>query len=141
VTNVVIRPFKVSEYETWAAMVYDYDPTVRDLMDATWSRLNQRQVMSGWFATIDRQPVGFLHYIFHDFCFQPGPIVYLSALYVMPEFRRQGVATGALDWLFNVGRQLEWARIYWVTEHDNVAARALYDKIAKPDFVRYHADL
>ena len=67
---------------------------------------------------------------------------YLQDLFTAPEARRTGVAR-ALIGAVAVHACAEGAsRCYWLTKDSNLAARALYDKIAAHSgFIRYDFDL
>ena len=64
---------------------------------------------------------------------------YLGELYVVPEKRGQGIGRALMDAVFEVARQKGAGHIELNTSEDDVAARALYDKLGftnregKPD--------
>lgn len=65
--------------------------------------------------------------------------LYIDEVAVAPAFRRQGVARQMLDEMFALGRSLGCAEGWVGTEHDNVAAAALYEsrESAPEPFVMY----
>ena len=95
-------------------------------------------------CTSDRDDtlVGFAHYVLHPHTFSPKMICYLEDLWVEPSERRAGVGRTLLEALVARGNEQGWRRLYWHTETDNVAARALYDRIARAtNYVRYDVAL
>ena len=64
---------------------------------------------------------------------------YLAELYVVPERRGQGIGRALMDEVFAVAREKGARHIELNTSHDDVAARALYEKLGftnregKPD--------
>lgn len=82
--------------------------------------------------------VGFAHYVLHPHTFSSKMVCYLEDLWVEPPARRAGVGQGLIDALVARGRERGWRRIYWHTKADNVAGRALYDRMARAtSYVRY----
>jgi ribosomal protein S18 acetylase RimI-like enzyme len=64
---------------------------------------------------------------------------YLAELYVVPDKRGQGIGRALMDEVFAVAREQGAGHIELNTSHDDVAARALYEKLGftnregKPD--------
>jgi len=138
--DLYIRSADPTDYNSWARMVLDYDPDVKFQTYNTWAKFFNSEATC-LLAVKDKQVVGFLHYLVHDFCFKTGSVYYLSDLYVMPEFRRLGIARTLLQHLLDTVRKIKSSRVYWVTEFDN-PARHLYDEVGgHADFIRYHIDL
>jgi ribosomal protein S18 acetylase RimI-like enzyme len=85
---------------------------------------------------------GLAHYVLHPHTFSDRMVCYLEDLWVDPGARRAGIARRLIEALVARGREQSWRRIYWHTEADNAAARALYDRIARlTDYVRYDITL
>lgn len=140
-TPLKIRSALPDDCESWLEMVQCYDPDIADQAPETWRRIFEPESdITCHIATWNGEPAGFMQHIFHESTFLKGPVCYLSDLYVAPDFRRRGIARALLGHLLTSAHVQRWARIYWVTEHDN-PARGLYDEIGKPDFVRYHVDM
>lgn len=125
----------------WIRMVRDYDPDLTDdeiraAKEKDTSPKNTKLFLIEYGDII----VGFVQYLEHDFFFRKrGPVIYLSDVYVKPEYRCRGILGHVLDWLMIVGQNERWSRLYWVTDKDH-PIRPLYDKYAKFEFVRYHHD-
>lgn len=132
-------PISHGHRDEWRAMVLDYDPNIPD-PDIGWRKFfGTTKTHFGFFAVRDEDIAGFIHYQLQSITFVEEPVCYIADLYVKPEFRRLGVATDLINGLLLKAMSSDWARVYWVTENDN-PARALYDRLAKQDFVRYHVD-
>jgi ribosomal protein S18 acetylase RimI-like enzyme len=82
--------------------------------------------------------LGLAHYVLHPHTFSSKMVCYLEDLWVEPSARRAGIARTLVDALVARGKEHDWRRLYWHTETDNMAARALYDRIARAtNYVRY----
>lgn len=95
-------------------------------------------------STSDRDGtlVGLAHYVLHPHTFSTKMVCYLEDLWVEPSARRAGIARALIEALVARGNEQDWRRLYWHTETDNVAARALYDRIARAtNYVRYDVAL
>ena len=89
-------------------------------------------------AEFEAMPVGLAHYVLHPHTFSARMVCYLEDLWVEPLARRAGIGQRLIDALVARGRDRGWRRVYWHTEADNVAGRALYDRIARStNYVRY----
>ena len=82
--------------------------------------------------------MGFANYVLHPHTFSERLVCYLEDLWVEPSARGAGVGRALIDALVERGRTGGWRRIYWHVDAGNVAARALYDRIAPATgYVRY----
>ena len=105
----------------------------------TWTRiLDPDSGVMCLVAEPDGRDCGFAHCVVHEATSETQPVCHLEDLYVEPASRRRGVARAMLEWLRNAMRAEGWARLYWLTRHDNAPARALHEQFAQPDeVVRY----
>lgn len=137
---MMIRAATQTDYAGWSEMVADYVPALANIAPRAWARFFAPNPKDFCLVAIeDGQPVAFMQYTFHDFPFATKPICYMDSIYVRPEYRERGIASGLLGYLTSMASVMGWGRVYWVTETNN-PARGLYDKIAQSDFVRYHMD-
>jgi GNAT superfamily N-acetyltransferase len=89
-------------------------------------------------SDLESMLTGFAHYVLHPHTFSSRMVCYLEDLWVEPSARGAGIGRGLIDALVARGRDRGWRRIYWHTEADNVAARALYERVARAtNYVRY----
>ena len=107
--------------------------------DRTWKRiLDPDSAIMCVVAEADGQVQGFANCVVHENTWETQPVCYLEDLFVAPAARGRGIGGALIEWLRNAMRAEGWARLYWMTAHDNTAARALYDRFAEADgFVRY----
>lgn len=78
--------------------------------------------VEGWVAYVDETPVGTVLVV-------PGPteaLVEMSRLFVLPEYRRQGVAQALLEELHAWADKTSAPAIYLFVQTKRVAARQLY---------------
>lgn len=143
---ITIRQVERCDEVIWKEMVNDYDPDLKMGADAAWDKMmkcisNPETYRTGHFVIeYNGEVIGFFNIVNHLFPLQAGDVCYLADLYVVPEYRQLGIATFVLQDIIDTCTEECWERVYWVTEHGNVA-RKMYDKVAHPDFVRYHIDL
>lgn len=141
-TNMQIRKISEDDFDAWTRMVTNYDPDIGAArMQRAWYRFFAVAPQAFCMVAVeDSQPIAFMQYTFHAFPFSETPVCYMDAVYTQDEYRGRGIASALIGYLTEMGRIMGWGRIYWVTEPNN-PARSIYDKIAKPDFIRYHMDL
>lgn len=102
------------------------------------SVMDEANPMQCLIAEAEGRAVGFAVYVAHPYTWSPRSVCYLLDLYVRPEARGQGHARALMDALAEIGRREGWLRVYWMTQEDNLRARAFYDKIARRSpLVRY----
>lgn len=143
-SQTLIRPAlpadKAAWRKLWQGYCDFYAVTLSDAVTArTWSRiLDPDSGVLCIVAEVDGQVYGFANCVIHENTWEMQSVCYLEDLYVTPSARSRGVARALIEWLRNAMRAEGWARIYWVTAHDNQPARALYDQFTPADgFVRY----
>lgn len=126
--------------QLWRAYCDFYGAKVPDAVtQRTWKRiLDPDSAVMCIVAELDGRVVGFAHCVVHENTWETQPVCYLEDLFVDPQARGRGVGRALLEWLRNAMRAEGWARLYWMTRHDNAPARALYDSFTPADdFVRY----
>lgn len=126
--------------QLWRAYCDFYGTTLADEVTArTWQRiLDPDAAVLCMVAEMDGQVYGFANCVVHENTWETQPVCYLEDLFVHPSARGRGIGRGLLEWLRNAMRAEGWARLYWVTDENNHAARSLYDKFAPADGrVRY----
>lgn len=87
-------------------------------------------------AECDGEPAGFALFFYNYSTFLTQPGIYLEDLFVLPDYRRQGIATALLTYLTdraiaeNCGR-LEWSVLDWnasaITFYQGIGAEVLPD--------------
>lgn len=137
-TRFEIRSVATRDYAGWLQLwnMYcsfyhvDLDPRVTA---QTWSRINESSIPVYGLLTqsVDGELLGLCHYVCHPNTWSDRTVCYLEDVFVAPEARRLGVATSFIEKLKSIGVEENWTRIYWITNGDNIAAQATYDRIAK----------
>ncbi|MBV8280229.1 MAG: GNAT family N-acetyltransferase [Verrucomicrobia bacterium] len=79
-------------------------------------------------AEISRKPVGFALFFqtFSTFVGRAG--IYLEDLFVLPEFRRGGIATALFQELFRIARERDCVRVEWTVLDWNEPAIKFYSE-------------
>ena len=108
---------------------------------AAWQRLLHDPRFVGLGAWRGGVLVGVVHALFHASTWA-DEVCYLQDLFVTEAARGSGAGSALIDAVATVSRQRGAARLYWLTHHDNTAARALYDRVAvNRGFIRYDLPL
>jgi GNAT superfamily N-acetyltransferase len=126
--------------ELWRGYCDFYKAQLADgVADRTWKRiLDPDSAIMCVVAEVEGQVYGFANCVVHENTWETQPVCYLEDLFVLPSARGRGIGRALLEWLRNAMRAEGWARVYWMTGHDNEQARKLYDQFALADgFVRY----
>lgn len=128
----------------WQAYITFYESEVpADVTESTFSRILADEVLHGAMAR-DREgrPIGFVHWLTHPATWSSGVYCYLEDLFVDPEARGEGVGAALIEHVRDWARVFGATKVYWLTQHDNVRARGLYDKVAtSTGFVHYEIEL
>ncbi|MFL6463035.1 MAG: GNAT family N-acetyltransferase [Bryobacteraceae bacterium] len=128
--------------ELWRGYLDFYQTTLPDeVYERTWARLMDKSgTLRGFCA---RHPssgtaLGIVHFLLHESAWTDRPICYLQDLFVAPEARGQGHGRDLIEAVAEEARQLNCARLYWLTQENNSTARQLYDRLAAyQGFIRY----
>ncbi|WP_461212880.1 GNAT family N-acetyltransferase [Lacticaseibacillus sp. GG6-2] len=89
-------------------------------------------------ATVDAKLVGFAFLLFGFDKRALRKTVVLNDLYVMPAFRRQGIARALITETFAWGQAHGAVRVTWQTRSTNTGAQKLYDQIGERETGWYH---
>ncbi|MBE9064755.1 GNAT family N-acetyltransferase [cf. Phormidesmis sp. LEGE 11477] len=113
----------LSEYEKLA---HEMVGTPEDLHQGLFAK---KPVAEAIVAEVDGKTVGFalFFYNFSTFLMKPG--IYLEDLFVSPDYRRQGIATGLLNYLANHAVEQGCGRLEWSVLDWNEDAITFYKKI------------
>ena len=142
---MIIRPFQSQDYEKWLPLWQGYLECynvilAEEVTVSTWGRLTDANGPFFGLAAIeeDENLVGFAHCLMHLNTWDISPRCYLEDLFVSPDARGGGHGRALLEAVYQRADKEGANQVYWFTNHDNVRARGLYDKMAKlSDFVRY----
>lgn len=145
---IQVRPIEHGEFFPWHAVYTGYGefyekPLHDEKAVLVWSWIiddaNELECLVALEGSGDEtQIVGLAH--FREFA---RPLdgtrgIYLDDLFVLPEKRKQGIATALIEGVAAVGRSRKASVLRWITAKDNETARALYDQVAeKTKWVTY----
>ena len=124
----------------WRGYTEFYDTHLPEhVTAATWRRIVAPEpAILCRFAEEQGRLLGFSHSLLHEGTFVQAPIRYLEDLFVDPAARGRGVGRALIADLVAMAGKSGWARLYWHTRAENLAARRLYDAFVQADdFVRY----
>jgi GNAT superfamily N-acetyltransferase len=136
------RPLGPQDRAAWEPLARGYKLFYKtDVTDAeydlAWRRLIARERVFGMVAVDGGRVVGIAHYLFHASTWAER-VCYLQDLFVAPEARGRGAARALISAVALAAQASGAARYYWLTQEDNAAGRALYDKVARFNgFIRY----
>ncbi|MEV6211398.1 GNAT family N-acetyltransferase [Kitasatospora sp. NPDC051914] len=137
-----IGVLREEDRRTWEVLARGYKdfyrtPVPDEGYEETWQQLRLGTAFHGIGAWSDGTLVGIAHYLFHP-TFWLGDSCYLQDLFVDEAARGKGVARKLIEEVAGVARERGVSRLYWTTQEGNIAARALYDKVAIfKGFIRY----
>jgi GNAT superfamily N-acetyltransferase len=105
------------------------DPAVTEL---TWERFFDPAESVHCLVALDGdRVVGIAHYLFHRSTTRAANVCYLQDLFTLATLRGQGIGRKLIEAVVCAARHAGSSRVYWQTKVDNLAARALYDKVAE----------
>jgi GNAT superfamily N-acetyltransferase len=141
-----VRPIEARDEAAWRRLfegyIAFYAASVPDgVIHATWARLmaGGEGALFAWVAVDEADvPIGLAHALFHRSTWTATWYCYLEDLYVDPDRRQQGAGRALIEAVYGAADARGCTRTYWVTEETNLAARALYDRVAtRAPFVQY----
>lgn len=140
-----IRTLKETDHDAWSVLWEKYLSFYKtDLSDdisfKTWERLISDGISPHGLCAIDEHDniIGFTHYIYHASCWTIGPYCYLQDLFVDAKQRKSGIGKALIEAVYQAADKHGADQVYWMTEHDNVGARRLYDQVATlTPFIKY----
>ena len=130
---MLIRSLEREDYHAWLPLWHAncFHQISDEVTRETWRRLinPKEQVFGIGIFEATGNLDGFLHYILHPVTGFVEPVCYMQDLYVAENARRQGLAKRLIWELQDIGKNKEWARIYWFAENKNKAAQNLYKNL------------
>ncbi len=147
-THTIIRDAHPADESAWRALwqgFLDYYAVTlpAEITDHTWARLMDPACpLKARLAVHRGQTIGFCIHQNHPSTWVMGDDCYLEDLFVTPQARGTGTGRALIEDLIALARARGWKRLHWNTNHDNAAARALYDQFTLTDgHVRYRLTL
>ncbi|AND67971.1 hypothetical protein ATSB10_05170 [Dyella thiooxydans] len=141
VDSLLIRPISRSDHAPWRLLWDGYnafygregETALPEAITAcTWNRfLDPAEPVFALVAELDGEVVGIAHYLFHRSTTRIEPVCYLQDLFTRTDLRGRGVGRQLIGAVYQRARDASARRVYWQTQIDNAAGRALYDKVAR----------
>lgn len=134
---VTVRTFASGDEARWRMLwrayleFYQMD-LAEPVIASTWRRLlDPAGDIHGFAAEREGKVVGFTHYLFHPTTNAIGMRCYLQDLFVDKTMRGRGAAQALMQAVYAAADRAGSDQVYWLTAHDNLPARRLYDRIGK----------
>jgi GNAT superfamily N-acetyltransferase len=141
---ITIRPIGEDERAEWNPLWDGYlafykTALTHDVSDLAWSRFHDPdETMFALGGYVDGRLAGFAHYLFHRSTWAPKRYCYLEDLFVADSARGHGLGHALIEAVYEKAEAAGASRVYWLTQSNNVTARALYDKVADNlGFIQY----
>jgi GNAT superfamily N-acetyltransferase len=142
--HVTTRPVEAQDFDRWDTLWCGYLAYYETERPADVRRIAFDKLMDGTsrlhgrLALVDDEPVGLVHYIFHDHMWRPEGVCYLQDLFADPNYRGGGVGRALITSVYEAADAVGIPRVYWLTQDFNHTARKLYDKVARlSPFIKY----
>lgn len=143
--TVNIGPLKAQHRDQWLGLwaqltAFYGSELAKGIYDQSFARLTDKdQRQTGAFLALnEHEAVGMVHFVAYPHNWKPEPVCYLQDLFIVPSHRRQGLAQALIEKVAQHAQAMSWAPPHWMTNDDNVPARALYDRIATlTPYVKY----
>ncbi len=141
---IEIRPILNDDYENWYNLWTGYLAYYETTLPDDHKRLAFGRLLDpdtnvhGLLAVDDGQPVGLVHYIYHEHMWRAEGICYLQDLYSDPTVRGKGIGRKLIEAVYAEADKAGVPKVYWLTQDFNTTARKLYDRIGKlGPFIKY----
>ena len=140
----MIRPVGPDERAAWEPLWNSYLAFYKATLsanatDVAWSRFHDpNEPMHLLGAYVDGKLTGIVQYLFHRSSWTPGNYCYLQDLFIADIARGLGLGRKLIEAVYEKAKEAGASRVHWLTQHDNVQARILYDQVAdNPGFMQY----
>ncbi len=91
-----------------------------------------------YLAFENEEAVGYALYSFRFSGWRGKPVLYLEDLFVLPDFRRQGIGSALLEKLMHIAKEKKCGFMEWLTFDWNESAQTFYEKLGanlRKDFI------
>ena len=110
---------------------------------ATWERFFvPAEPVHALVAEQSGRLIGLAHFLFHRSTTRLGDVCYLQDLFTAEQARGRGVGRQLIRAVYDAAQAAGSSRVYWQTQANNAAGRALYDRVAAHHgFIVYSQEL
>jgi GNAT superfamily N-acetyltransferase len=140
-SDFLIRPVRSEDYAQWLPLWLAYNAfygrsgftALPDIVtETTWARfLDPAEPVYAVVAIRQDEIVGLAHYLFHRSTSAIEQSCYMQDLFTIQVHRRQGIARGLIEAVYDAAKHAGTTRVYWHTHESNRTAQKLYDKVAQ----------
>jgi ribosomal protein S18 acetylase RimI-like enzyme len=136
--NISVLPTSKDDRAEWEMLYLGYAdfyniPMSKETLDTLWSWIFDDTTK--FYALIakneDGNALGLMHCREMPSPLRGALVGFLDDLYVLPEYRGQGVVDALYSALNDFAKDKGWPFVRWITAEDNYRGRAVYDKIAE----------
>ena len=133
----MIREISIKDKESWRKLYKGYanyykSPVNDKILDLVWSWLmDKNHELKGIVYEIDGNLTALAHYRAMPRPLKGKYIGFLDDLYVDPAYRNQKIGQKLMNEIKVISRSEKWDLVRWITRHDNINAKSLYDKISE----------
>lgn len=134
--SATIRPIEPGDRAAWGELFREYgvfyETSFDDaVLDGVWTWLmDAAHPVSAFVASDGGTLVGFAHYRGVPDTFTAADGWFLDDLYVRPDHRGKGLATGLIDTVAATCTSQGGGTLRWITAASNTTAQRVYDRIA-----------
>lgn len=131
-----VRDIHEGDRDAWRRLFTDYGVFYEThfsetVLDGVWHWLMDAESdLCAVVATDGGEVIGFAHYRSLPDTFTAAHEWYLDDLYVQPESRGSGAATGLIEAVAERAASDGGGKLRWITAADNTTAQSVYDKLA-----------
>ncbi len=143
-SSLAVRRLTDADFDRWLPLWKSYQTfygvsLAPESTQAGFRRfLDENEPMHCALAVQGAAVVGFVHFIEHRSSWTIGDYCYLQDLYVDQASRGLGIGRALIEHVYAHAKNQGCARVYWLTQENNAAARRLYDQVAdNPGFIQY----
>lgn len=141
---LTVRPLAQADRAQWEPLWIGYQTFYKrtlapDMIELSWWRfMDPTSGLDAYGAFDGDRMVGIVHIVTQTLTSFRRPACYLSDLFTDESVRGKGIGRALIGHVYAVARERNCERVYWLTAEDNLAGRALYDKVAqKSGFTHY----
>ena len=133
----MIRKLNIEDKENWKKLYKDYADFYKStinhkILDTVWSWLmDEKHEVKGIVYEIDEKLAALAHYRAMPSPLRGKYIGFLDDLYVDPTYRSQKIGRKLMNRIKVISKSEKWNLVRWITRHDNIKAKSLYDKISE----------